>query len=460
MMKNIKLYNLNKLLEMSFSSGLQLAQLNDYLQPATACIQPAEEQHQLSLDDCLACSGCITSAESMLVNMQTEEELLENLKGKDEIYCIISTQTVLAISKHYNTDVQETWTRLNYFVTEKIKGKVRHINDGRMLSLQLTAQEFVQKYREKMDSGKLPKGKVSDEILKQHFSGRSCPLFVTSCPGWVCYAEKTHPYLIPLLSKTKSPQQLSGILCKHADAIESSSAYVFCVMPCYDKKIEAARSSNSINGVKDVDLVLTTAEFIRLMEKLQFKFLDKESPNIATPLYRTLGQGSGGYAEFVFLYSLQNLFNIPIKSLVHDFRYEKYRISISEKKGVDLREFELFENENCVLKVIAAFGFRHIQNIVRSLKRRGECDCHFYEVMACPGGCLNGGGQVNLVGQKSKLSPNESKLWIKEMILKYQRLEETAIISKDIDIDHRHFLTEFMTIASREVNAMNVVNSW
>ncbi len=446
-------------LRMSISSGLQLSDLNDYLQPSTACVIPTDNQVSLSLDDCLACSGCITSAESMLVTMQTGDELLEKLPLYDERYCILSTQSVLAIAKHFNLDVQDTWSKLRTFINIHLKSMVKDINEGRMLSLVKTAEELVDKMNQNQTNSKeLPKSKQSDEQLKQHFESINIPMFVTACPGWVCYVEKTHPFLLPLLSKTKSPQQLSGLLCKSRSK-DSNRAFTFAVMPCYDKKLEAARYVHSFENVKDVDLVITTAELLKLIYSKQVDFLSLPNAQV-TLLKRTIGAGSGGYSEFVFLYVLNKVYNIPITHLQESTTFNQYQIQVIEKRGKDLREFQLLENNNIVFKTVAAFGFRHIQNIVRTIKRKGTSDAHFYEVMACPGGCLNGGGQINIVGEKTKLSPLESKAWIKEMVLKYDEMLSTDIIEPKITFQLDRLHTEFMTIKERESTAVNVVNSW
>ena len=449
---------------MSISSGLQLAQLNDYLQPSTACVQPNEIQTELSLDDCLACSGCITSAESMLVNMQTDEQLLDQIKAKDEIFCILSTQSVLAVAKHFQLEVQETWMKLNVFMQTHLNAKVKDINEGRMLSLVLTAEELIDKSKSNNPLSSIhSKGntKLDANQLSKHFANSQIPMFVTACPGWVCYAEKTHPFLLPLLSSTKSPQQLSGVLCKHMYASNSTNSYVFCVMPCYDKKLEASRPHHATNNIKDVDLVLTTAELIKLMEKKKVDFKSIPTASTSVPaLQRTMGMGSGGYSEFVFLYVLKKVFSIPIYQ-IESTVYNQYTINITHKRGSDLREFELIENDKVVFKVVAAFGFKHIQNIVRQLKRKGQSDCHFYEVMACPGGCLNGGGQVNIVGSSTKLLPSESKKWIMEMKLEYENLMIEDVLKRKYALINDNLLkTEFMTIQEREVTAVNVVNSW
>eukprot|EP00835_Amoeboradix_gromovi_P003987 NODE_287_length_11752_cov_0.494036.p2 type:complete len:443 gc:universal NODE_287_length_11752_cov_0.494036:1731-3059(+) len=442
---------------MSISSGLQLAQLNDYLQPSTACVKPAEVQTELSLDDCLACSGCITSAETMLVNMQTTDQLMEELKLKNERYCVISTQSVIAIAIHFQLDVQEAWLKLNTFVSQYLHTVVKDVNQGRMISLRLTAEELIRKSKSSTLEA-FPKGKMSEEQLKSHFMNAEIPMFVSACPGWVCYAEKTHPYLIPLLSTTKSPQQCAGVLTKHIYAKDPNDTYTFCVMPCYDKKLESARPFHRTNDIKDVDLVLTTAEFLKLIKSINPDFKSIKNAN-STPLNRTIGAGSGGYSEYVFLYVLNKVYNIPLKSIATT-QYKDYDIRITNKKGSDLREFELRQGESLLFKVVAAFGFRHIQNVVRNLKRKGTTDCSFYEVMACPSGCLNGGGQLNVVGERTVLSPHETKSWIKTMIDEYNALKETDVSELEYSKVAQLLSTQFMTIEEREATAVDVVNTW
>ena len=118
---------------------------------------------------------------------------------------------------------------------------------------------------------------TSNEFMSR-FRSKQLPVLNSSCPGWICYAEKTHASIIPLISRVKSPQQLLGSLVK--TRMKEASVHV-TIMPCYDKKLEASRDQFQGNGVKDVDLVLTTVELEDLIQREGFSgFSDLPEDNL------------------------------------------------------------------------------------------------------------------------------------------------------------------------------------
>lgn len=212
--------------------------------------------------DCLACSGCITSAESVLVSQQSQEELLrvfeekkineKNNTNTKFIVVSLSIQPILSLAERYSMNSQET--------IEKVAGYFRELGADMILDMTIAddfallecAKEFVDKYR---DNDNIKNNKI--------------PMLASSCPGWVCYAEKTHGnFILPYISITKSPQQIMGSLVKNylADIknISCENIYHVTLMPCYDKKLEASRDDfyNKLKETRDVDCVITSSKNI------------------------------------------------------------------------------------------------------------------------------------------------------------------------------------------------------
>jgi len=169
-------------------------------------------------------------------------------------------------------------------------------------------------------------------------------------------------------------------------------------MPCYDKKLEASRKDfyDETYNSKDVDCVLSTIEIEQflLKENLDLNVMeekDLEVPVIVngdlekyTDLYYHEGGGSGGYAESVLINAAKKLFN---------YNLTRENIVYKQLKNVDFKEM-LFELDGQVkLRFALAYGFRNIQNFVQKIKKN-NCSYDYIEVMACPSGCLNGGGQI------------------------------------------------------------------
>jgi iron only hydrogenase large subunit-like protein len=204
----------------------------------------------ITLNDCLACSGCITSAETVLIAMQHEQELLSILKERNGkvIVVSVSSQSRASLGAKWGMTKQEVWNALCFYFKSVLGvDDVFDIDFARDLSLMSTAKEFLNRFS------------TNQAMLS------------SACPGWICYAEKTHPVIIPLLDTSKSPQQVMGSLVKDyytkKRGISPNQIYHVSVMPCYDKKLEASRKDfyNDVYSTRDVDLVLSTLEVEKLV---------------------------------------------------------------------------------------------------------------------------------------------------------------------------------------------------
>ncbi|CAM9526062.1 unnamed protein product [Bubo scandiacus] len=412
-----------------FSGVLQLTDLDDYIGPSQECIKPVKvekkpgkaaakirieadgsyfqinqdggaqklEKAKITLNDCLACSGCITSAESVLITQQSHEELCKMLTfnktaAPDErklVVVSVSPQSRASLAARCKMGVLETTKKLTAFF--KSLGKcVHYVFDttfSRNFSLLESQREFVKRFR------------------KQSEDKKALPMLASACPGWICYAEKTHgSFIIPYISTTKSPQQVMGSLIKGHFAeqqhLTPNQIYHVTVMPCYDKKLEASRPDffNQEYQTRDVDCVITTGEVLKLLEQEGVSLSDVDPAPLDTTLSGAAeeeltshsGGGSGGYLEHVYKYAAKELFGIQVDTIQYKpLKNKDFQEVTLEKEGVVLLQFAL------------AYGFRNIQNLVQKLKR-GKSPYHYVEVMACPSGCLNGGGQIKLDGESSK----------------------------------------------------------
>ena len=293
----------------------------------------------------------------------------------------VSEQARASVAAKYSMNNSEIQRKLTWFFKKHLKCQsVIDLSLARDAVLVETATEFITRFR-----------------------SEKSPLLNSSCPGWICYAEKTHPALIPNISKVKSPQQLMGTLVKRqGDVIHVT------IMPCYDKKLEASRDQFQVNGVRDVDLVLTTTELEELVAKEGFPgFLglkeddlegfSKVHPSNPNILLGTDGSSSGGYLSYIFIIAAKTLFNMSIShSDILNGSNGVEVIQKSRKNSSDFIQINLVDPSNPNLKLLrfaAAYGFKNIQNVVRKLKG-SEQNWDYVEIMACPSGCINGGGQL------------------------------------------------------------------
>ncbi|KAJ2370664.1 Cytosolic Fe-S cluster assembly factor nar1 [Coemansia sp. RSA 2607] len=456
---------------MSFSGGLRLTDLNDYITPGQECIKPVEvkktgqsngssikvgqegdyyevskdgeetklEKAQITLNDCLACSGCVTSAETVLITMQSHHELLsvldENRKlrsaGKADqakhVVVTVAPQSRASLSLKYKMSTLSVAKRMTGLLKDMGVDNVFDSAFTRDLTLVESAREFVQRYSRS-------EGKVGEN--------QSLPVLASWCPGWVCYAEKTHAEVLPWMSTVKSPQQTMGTVVKSYIAnklgITPDRIYHVAVMMCYDKKLEASRDDfyNDIYKTREVDCVVTTGEFDRMMAEKGLSLSDA-SETALDSLFKTdqasgstltsSGTSAGGGLEYVMSYAARALFGIEITpDQVAAAGRGETQHPLLQVKAVrnqsDHREFLLLDpvTGQPRLQFAAVYGFRHLQNLVRKLKS-GRSVYHYVEVAACPSACSNGGGQI----QPDDPSPAAKKQWVAETEHIYTSTEST-----------------------------------
>ncbi|XP_076043435.1 cytosolic Fe-S cluster assembly factor narfl [Oratosquilla oratoria] len=399
------------------SGVLKLTDLDDFIAPSQECIKPVKiekpssnvrgvirieedgadpllsmraerstyEKAKITLNDCLACSGCITSAEVVLVNQQSHEEfyrVLESNKQKTEgeasiIAVSLSPQAIVSIAHKYSLTPDECAKKLSGYFRQLGVHHVYDTNLARTMSLLEARKEFVERFKRHQEDSK------------------ALPMLASACPGWICYAEKTHgSYILPHISTTKSPQQIMGSLIKDfwstKKGISPNMVYHVAVMPCFDKKLEASREDfyNDIYSTRDVDCVITSVEVEQMLlrdgvvlDSLDGRSLDTDLSG-GEVLTSHEGSSSGGYAHHLFLHAAQEVFGQEVDTI----RWNTLR-------NADFQEATLEVSGKPVLHFALAYGFRNIQKIVQKLKR-GRSPYHFVEVMACPSGCLNGGAQL------------------------------------------------------------------
>jgi iron only hydrogenase large subunit-like protein len=439
----------------------------------------------ISLTDCLACSGCVTSAEAVLVSLQSHTEVLTTL------------DTYRSLRAPWQSQNGTNGTTNGHGMHEATNGANGHSHDGKLFVASVSPQSRASLAAvfnvSEAEAGNMiaqllsgPSGlragghqgsdftwvidtnvvreaclvaaadevasalgpKSSNAPAKPGSEGAidttpKQPILTSACPGWICYAEKTHPYILPHLSRLKSPQALAGTLVKSVLSqqynVPPSQIWHVAIMPCFDKKLEASRSEltssawlpnhdASQDPVRDVDCVITARELLHLASArgINFSSLPRTPLSAADrtpfpdpkldaflfPSSRRNNQDavagpSGGYLYHILqTYQAQN----PGSS-----------ISVARGRNADVVEYSLVRGSETIIRAARFYGFRNIQNLVRRLKPakasrlpggktgvsrkpggavgaagEGAKDYAYVEVMACPGGCTNGGGQVKV----------------------------------------------------------------
>ncbi len=229
------------------------------------------------------------------------------------------------------------------------------------------------------------------EFLKRLEKKEKLPIFTSCCPGWVKFAEQYYPELNDNLSSCRSPQQMFGSLAKELlpekYGIKKEDLVIVSVMPCTAKKYEAAQEKFAVNGIKDIDIVLTTQEFARMIEEagLQFNSLTPESFDL--PFGFKTGAGiifgnSGGVSEAVLRFV-----NEKVCGKKNTGNYDFLQV-----RGLEGIKETSISTPAGTLKLAVASGLKNARTLVESMKRK-EVHYDIVEIMACPGGCIGGAGQ-------------------------------------------------------------------
>ena len=230
----------------------------------------------------------------------------------------------------------------------------------------------------------------SNEFVEKLTEGKGLPLFTSCCPAWVKFAENKFPDMVDNISTCKSPQQMFGSVLKeyykNKDKEEGKETIVISVMPCTAKKAEAAREEFEHDGIRDVDIVITTQELAFLIKEAGIVFEELEEESFDMPFGLVSGSGvifgsTGGVTEAVVTRLLKDKPNHTTKDIM-----------FKDVRGMENIKEAIFDVDGIEVRLAVVHGLKNASELVKQIKS-GQRNYHFVEVMACPGGCVCGGGQ-------------------------------------------------------------------
>lgn len=281
------------------------------------------------------------------------------------------------------------------------------------------------------------------EFINRVMKGGKLPMITSCSPGWIRFCEMNYPEFLDNLSTCKSPQQMFGALAKSYFAekmgIEPSKIVSVSIMPCTSKKSECNRPEMQVDGLADVDYSITTRELGDMIKQagIQFDALPDENPD---PL---MGEGTGAGVIFgatggVMEAALRTVADILTEQDLPDIEYNTVR----GLEGIRFASVVLpINNEYQEVKVAVAHGTANAAKLLNSIKA-GEVDVHFIEIMACPGGCVHGGGQ-SIVSSKTRMDVDPRSERAKALYSEDQRLPERKSHKNDeVSALYRDFLGE------------------
>ena len=335
-----------------------------------SCISTTYD-HSLNDVDCTFCGQCIESCPTgALHEKENINDVWAKLKDPDTYVVVQTAPSVrVALGEEFGMEIG---TNVTGKMVSALKAlgfdKVFDTNTGADFTIMEEATEFVKRYKNK----------------------ENLPMTTSCCPAWVKYTEMFYPENIPHLSSCKSPHQMLGAIIKSYFAeknhIDPSKIYVVSVMPCIAKKYERQREEMKINELNDVDSVITTRELARMIKQANIDFNMLEDNVFDSPMGEATGAGAifgttGGVMEAALRAAYEMITGEELKNVEFE--------AVRGEKGIKKAEIEI-GNEK--IKVAVAHGLGNAKKVMEDIKD-GKADYQFVEVMACPGGCIMGGGQ-------------------------------------------------------------------
>lgn len=329
--------------------------------------------HDCSLNDvdCTFCGQCI---EACPTGALKEKEYIEDVWNKlrdPEVFTVVQTAPAVRVALGEEFGMPIGTNVVGKMVTALKKlgfRKVFDTNTGADFTIMEEATEFVERFSH-------------DGVL---------PMFTSCSPAWIRFAEKNFPDQLDHLSTCKSPHQMFGAVIKSYYAqkyhLDPQKICVVSIMPCIAKKYECSREEMEVDGVRDVDYVLTTRELARMIVQANIEFLQLEDSEFDAPM----GEATGAAAIFgttggVMEAALRTAADVLEGKSIEDVEYEVVR----GKKGIKTASLEIAGK---TIRIAVVSGLDNARKMMEEVKN-GTSPYHFIEVMSCPGGCVMGGGQ-------------------------------------------------------------------
>ena len=335
-----------------------------------SCISPTGEA---SLNDvnCTFCGQCIEACPTnALHEKDTTGEVWEKLKDKNTCVIVQTAPAVrVALGEEFGMDIGTNVTGKMVTALKRMGfDKVFDTNTGADFTIMEEANEFIERFTK-----------------NEHI-----PMITSCSPGWIKFIEMNYPELLPHLSSCKSPHQMFGALLKtyyaEKEGIDPSKIYVVSVMPCIAKKFERQRTEMQNDGLYDVDNVITTRELARMIKQANIEFVKLEDSEFDSPMGEATGAAAifgttGGVMEAALRTAQDTLTGEDLEKI--DFE------AVRGGDGIKRATVNIAGKD---INVVAASGLANARKILEEIKD-GKADYQFVEIMACPGGCVMGGGQ-------------------------------------------------------------------
>ncbi len=325
-----------------------------------------------SLNDvaCVGCGQCIVACPvGALTEKSNIEEVWDAISNPDKTVVFYTAPSIRATLGESFSMTPGT------NVEGKMIAAIRRLGADKVFNMDVTADLTILE--------------ESTELIERIKAGKNLPLFTSCCPGWIKYVEHFENDMIDNLSTCKSPQQMFGTILKtyysQKNNIEPKNLFVVSVIPCTAKKFEVDRDEHNKFETQDVDVALTTRELAKMIRGAGIAFPDLKDEEYDNPFLEATGAGAifgatGGVME------------AALRTAAYTLDKTNKKVDFKEVRGTEGIKEAKYTIAGLELNVAVVSGLANAKEIVRQVKS-GEKTYHMIEVMACPGGCINGGGQ-------------------------------------------------------------------
>lgn len=339
----------------------------------------AENDESLNNVNCTFCGQCIEACPVGALKEKDETATVwRKLRDKDTFVVVQTAPAVrAALGEEFGMPIGTCVTGKMVTALKRLGfDKVFDTNTGADLTIVEEANELIERLNDK------------EAVL---------PMITSCSPGWVRYIEMNYPEQLDHLSSCKSPHEMFGSILKSYYAkkmgIDPEKMYVVSVMPCIAKKFEKVREELKNDGLANVDSVITTRELARMIKQTHIDLSLLEDSEFDSPMGEATGAGAifgttGGVMEAALRTAYEKVTGKELEKL----EFEEVR----GKEGIKKSTIKMGEKE---IKVAVAHGLANAQEILEEIKN-GKADYQFAEIMACPGGCIMGGGQPIVSSKK------------------------------------------------------------
>ena len=333
---------------------------------------------------CIQCGQCVNVCPTGALSEKREITCIDKAKAEGKFVVVQTAPAVrAALAEEFGYKIGE----LN--ATGKMVAALHRLGFDRVFDTNFAADLTIME--------------ESQELVNRITKGGVLPQITSCSPGWINYLEYYYPQCIPNVSTCKSPHEMEGAIIKSyfakAHDLDPKNIYVVSVMPCTAKKYEAKRPQNAaVEGLPDVDAVITTRELAAMIKRAGIMFRDLPEEEFDQDL---LGQYTGAAPIFGVT---GGVMEAALRTAYHTLTGKEFGpIDFKACRGLDAVKEAEVEINGLKVKVAIASGMKNAKVLLDQIKE-GKSPYHFIEIMGCPGGCINGGGQPFV---KPNLKPEE-----------------------------------------------------